>query len=57
MGPPTVTQRIDQLEEKATDLEETMGEMVAKSMETAFSSMKQTLTEILVEGQAATTRK
>lgn len=57
MGTPTVTQRIDQLEEKAIDIEATMAEMVTKAVETAVNSMKQSLAELLVEGQATAPRK
>ncbi|KAK1357635.1 hypothetical protein POM88_050891 [Heracleum sosnowskyi] len=57
MGPPTVAQGIDQLDEKATAIEETMVDMVAKAVETAVNSLKQSLTEFLMEGQAAAARK
>lgn len=33
MGPPTVNQRIDKLEEKATEIEESMTDMVAKKVD------------------------
>lgn len=57
MRPPTVAQRLDQLEEKAREVEEIMAEMVTKAVETAVTAMKQTLAELLVEGQAAASRK
>ena len=57
MGPPTVTQRIDQLEEKATELEESMAELVAKAVESAMGAVRASLTELLVQGQNATARK
>ncbi|KAL8145577.1 hypothetical protein AgCh_003652 [Apium graveolens] len=57
MGPPTVTQRLNQLEEKPMDIEATMADMVIKAVEAAVNSMKQSLTDLLVEGQATTARK
>lgn len=57
MGPPTTAQRLDFLEQKVTDLEETMKEMVAKSVETAIEAMRHSLTEVLMEGQNLTTKK
>ena len=57
MGPPTAAQRIDQLEEKATEMEEHMVEMVAKAVDAAMAAMRHSLTELLLEGQAATSRK
>lgn len=57
MGPPTVVQRIDQLEEKATGIEEAMADMVSKAVDTAMSAMKQSLTELLLEGQQVAAKK
>lgn len=57
MGPPTVAQRIDQLEEKATGIEEAMADMVSRAVDTAMSAMKQSLTELLVEGQQVAAKK
>ena len=54
MGPPTVNQRIEQLEDKATAIEESMSEMVTKAVDSALLAMKQALTELLMEGQAVT---
>ena len=57
MGPPTVTQRVDQLEEKATAIEETMADMVATAVARAFDAMKHSLTELVLESQAVTSKK
>ena len=57
MGPPTVTQRLEQLEATAAESEATMADLVAKAVETAVTSMKQALTEILLEGQAMAAKK
>lgn len=50
MGPPTEAQRLDLIEEKVTDLENVMKEMVAKAVETAMDAMRRSLTEVLMEG-------
>lgn len=57
MGPPTVTQRIDQLEEKAAGIEEKMMEMVANAVGRAMEAMRHTLDELVIEGQNTTTKK
>lgn len=45
MGPPTVNQCVEQLEEKATEIKESMAEMVAKAMEIVMKAMKYSLTD------------
>lgn len=57
MGPPTIAHRVDQLEEKGEELEESMADLVGKAVEITVSFMKQALTELLIEGQATTARK
>lgn len=57
MGPPTAAQRLDQLEEKASSIEGNMAEMVTKAVEAAITAMKQSLTGLLMEGQATATRQ
>lgn len=57
MGPPTENQRIDQLEEKAMEIEETMADMVAKAVKAAMGAVRASLTGLLVEGQTVTARK
>lgn len=57
MGPPTVAQRIDQLEEKAIGIEESMADMVTKAVEAAVNAMKHSLKDLLLEGQATAARK
>lgn len=56
MGPPTAAQRLEHLEEKATSIEENMAELVTKAVEAAVTAMKQSLTGLLVDGQAVATR-
>lgn len=57
MGPPTATQRFEQLEAKAAEIEQTMAAMVSQAVEAAMQSMKHSLTEILLEGQSAAAQK
>lgn len=57
MGPPTVTQRVEQLEEKITDLESSVSEMVSKAVERAVEAMHHSLSEMLLEGQAKITKQ
>ncbi|XP_063944151.1 uncharacterized protein LOC135150826 isoform X1 [Daucus carota subsp. sativus] len=57
MGPPTVTQRLDQLEEKATEVEETMAEMAAKVVDRAIEAMRLSLTELIREHQTLAATK
>lgn len=49
MGPPTVAQRIDQLEEKATYTEASMADMVSQMVDAAINEMKHSLSELLLE--------
>lgn len=57
MGPPTVTQRVDQIEEKLTDLEGTISELVSKAVERAVAAMHHSLSEMLLEGQSKVTKQ
>lgn len=57
MGPPTVAQRVEQLEEKLSDLEGTVTEMVSKAVERAMEAMHHSLSEMLLEGQAKATKQ
>lgn len=57
MGPPTVTQRVEQLEEKLTDLDGMISEMVTKAVERAVEAMHHSLSEMLLEGQAKITKQ
>lgn len=45
MGPPTVNQRVEQLEEKATEIKESMAEMVVKTTEIVMKAIKYSLTD------------
>ena len=57
MGPPTVTQRIDSIEEKLTDLEESMKGLVMQAVEKAMDAMRHSLTAVLMEGQGVAATK
>ena len=57
MGPPTVTQRVDTLEEKVLDLDETLKEMVSQTVDKAMDAMRHSLTEVLLEGQSLAVKK
>ncbi|KAL8127283.1 hypothetical protein AgCh_014262 [Apium graveolens] len=57
MGPPTVAQRVESIEERLHDMEETMKEMVAKTVDMAMEAIRQSLTEVLKEGQTMATKK
>lgn len=57
MGRPTVTQRVEQLEEKFTDLEGAVSNMVSKAVERAVEVMHHSLSEMLLEGQTKTTKQ
>lgn len=51
MGSPTVTQRVEQIEEKFTHLEEAVSEMVTKAVERAMEAMHRSLSDMIIEGQ------
>lgn len=57
MGPPTTNQRLDLIEEKLSDLEETMKAMVEKGVAAAIDTMRHSLTEVVMEGQGFATKK
>lgn len=57
MGPPTAAQRLDVVEGKFTGLEETMKNMVEKTVEKAMEAMRHSLTEVLMEGQSMATKQ
>lgn len=50
MGPPTVTQRVERLKEKYTDLDGEISEMMTKAVERAVEAMP-IRSEVLLEGQ------
>lgn len=51
--PPTMAQCVEQLEEKATNIEAIMAEMLSYAVERAMDAMRYTLTELVMESQAA----
>lgn len=51
MGPPTVAQKLELIEEKLTGMEEATKDLVSKAVERAMEAMKHSLTEVLLEGQ------
>lgn len=57
MGPPTVTQRVELIEEKLQDVDRAVKELVSKAVDKAMEAMRHTLTEVLMEGQTLTTKK
>lgn len=57
MGPSTVAQRVDLIEEKLQEMEESMKDLVMKSVEKAMDAMRHTLTEVLIEGQTLASKK
>lgn len=57
MGPPTVTQRVELIEEKISDLEGKITEMVSKAVERAMEVMHHSLSEMLLEGQVKITKQ
>ncbi|XP_017233746.1 uncharacterized protein LOC108207825 [Daucus carota subsp. sativus] len=57
MGPPTVTQRLEQLEEKANEVETTMAEMAATVVDRAIEAMRLSLTELIREHQTLAATK
>lgn len=57
MGPPTVAQRVELMEEKLQGMEESMKEMVTKAVDKAMETMRHTLTEVLLEGQTVAAKK
>lgn len=56
MGPPTVAQRIEQLEEKTSNIEELITEMVTKAFERGLEAMRHSVTELVMENQALTSK-
>lgn len=57
MGLPTTAQRTDLLEEKATNIEHTMADMVSKAVERAMEAMRHSLTELIIESQSTAAKK
>lgn len=57
MGPPTVAQRVELIEEKLTDLDEAVKGMVSTAVEKAMEAMRQSLTEALMEGQSLAAKR
>lgn len=57
MGPPTVAQRLELIEDKLSELEGVTKELVSKAVEKAVEAMKHSLTEVLLEGQTLATKR
>lgn len=57
MGPPTVAQRLEMIEEKLTSLEGETKDMVTKVVDKAVDALRHSLTEVLMEGQAMAAKK
>lgn len=57
MGPPTVAQRVEMVEEKLQSMDETLKEMVGKTVDRAMEAMRHTMTEVLMDGQNQATKK
>lgn len=57
MGPPTVTHRIEHLEEKATAVEETVADLVDSRLGRAIETLHHSLAELVMESQVTTTKK
>lgn len=57
MGPPTVAQRIDAIEEKIVSMEESLKNIVTKAVEKAMEAMRHSLTEVVMEGQTLASKK
>ncbi|XP_063935341.1 transposon Tf2-1 polyprotein isoform X1 [Daucus carota subsp. sativus] len=57
MGPPSVTQRVETLEERLTDLADSVTDLVSKSVEKAMEAMRLSFTDVLIEGQTLATKQ
>lgn len=57
MGPPTKAQRSEQLEERLTDLDGSIVELVSKAVERGMEAMRSSLSTMLVENQTAVSQK
>ncbi|KAL8105734.1 hypothetical protein AgCh_029503 [Apium graveolens] len=57
MGHSTATQRMNTIDEKFTKMEETMKDLVSKTIDKAVEAMKQSLTEVVIEGQMMVAKK
>lgn len=57
MRPPTVTQRVELIEEKLTNLEGKISELVSKAVERAVEAMHHSLSEMLLEGQTKVSKQ
>lgn len=57
MGPPMLNQRVEEMEGRVADLDNTVTMMVSKAVEKAMEVMRHSLTEVLMEGQAQATKK
>lgn len=57
MGPPTVAQRLELLEEKLAEMEVTTKDFVTKAVDRAMEAMRHSLTEVLMEGQSVAAKQ
>lgn len=57
MGPPTMAQRLDLIEERLMTLDESIKEMVSQTVDKAMEAMRHSLTEVLMEGQGMANKK
>lgn len=57
MGPPTVAQRVELLEEKLAEMEANTKELVSTAVEKAMEAVRHALTEVLMEGQNLTSKQ
>lgn len=57
MAPATTTQRLEQLEESITDLENSISERIATAIEQAILVMCQSLSKQLVDGQSEASKR
>lgn len=57
MGPPTINQRVEALEERLADLGSSISDLVAKSAEKSMEALRHSLTELLCEHQTLAAQK
>lgn len=57
MVAPTVSQRVEDLEDSVVSMEVRVSDMVSQTVEKAVSAMKHSLVEMLLQGQAEVLKK
>ncbi|XP_074346704.1 uncharacterized protein LOC141685510 [Apium graveolens] len=57
MGPPTLNQRLEEIEGKVAGLESSISTMVSNAVEKAIEAMRHSLTKVLIDGQNQATKK